>query len=407
MARSRFQEGSLLVRGKRNKMYVARYYEKVIGPDGKPRRMRRSIVLGPVTEIGSRRAAQNRLAELLRPINLGRQKPRVMLTFRDFVIEQWEPKVLGLFKLSSQVGYRPLLSKHLVPYFGDCALSEILPAQIQGFLAEKFKTGMSWHSVRNLRNLLSRVLRTAIEWGYLEDNPAAKVKLPPKPLQSPALFLLPDQVRRLLAEIREPYRSIVLVAVLTGLRRGELFALRWGAVNLDKGVLEVRESVYNGQFSTPKTHSSVRQIPLSSVLAELLRNQKRQAASAGPDDLVFSTRKRTPLQPENILKRVIHPACERLGMPQVGWHTFRHTHATLLNELGESVKTAQAILGHADIQTTLQVYTHAVPASVSQAEERLARKLMDPNGPEFQKGDVPKSEQGVWIQCSSGAPDES
>ena len=122
MARSRFQEGSLFVRGKRIKMYVARYYEKVIGSDGRPRRMRRSVVLGPIAEIGSRRAAQNRLAELLRPVNLGRQKPKVMLTFRDFVTEQWEPKVLGLFKLSTQVGYRPLLSKHLLTYFGDYAL---------------------------------------------------------------------------------------------------------------------------------------------------------------------------------------------------------------------------------------------------------------------------------------------
>ena len=92
------------------------------------------------------------------------------------------------------------------------------------------------------------------------------------------MFLLSDQVQPLLAEIREPYRSMVMLAVLTGLRRGELFALRWGAVDLDKGVLEVRESVYNGQFSTPKTHSSVRRIPLSSPAVALLRNQKAQAA---------------------------------------------------------------------------------------------------------------------------------
>lgn len=398
MARSRFQSGTLFVRGKRNKMYIARYYEKVIGSDGRPSRMRRSIVLGPVAEIGSRRAAQTRLAELLRPINLGRQKPRMMLTFEDFAKEQWEPKVLGLFKLSSQVGYRPLLSKHLLPYFGDYALSEILPAQIQGFLTEKAKTGISWHTVRNLRNLLSRILRTAVEWGYLEENPAAKVKLPPKPLQSPAQFLLPQQVRQLVAETPEPYRSMALLAVLTGLRRGELFALRWGAIDLDKGVLEVRESVYNGHFSTPKTHSSVRRIPLSSPAVELFRNRKVQAVQAGPEEIVFATRKGTPLRPENILKRAIHPACDRLGMPRVGWHTFRHTHATLLNELGESAKTAQAILGHSNIQTTLQVYTHAVPESVSRAEERLAQKLLDPNGPKLQNGAIPDSEEGAWIQ---------
>ncbi|MGB2888046.1 MAG: site-specific integrase [Candidatus Acidiferrales bacterium] len=212
------------------------------------------------------------------------------------------------------------------------------------------------------------------------------------------MFLLPDQVRQLLAEIREPYHSLVLLAVLTGLRRGELFALRWGALDLEKGVLGVRESVYNGHFSTPKTHSSVRRIPLSSPLVELLRRRKALATDTRPEALVFASRKGTPLWPEDILKRVIQPACDRLKMPRVGWHTFRHTHATLLNELGESVKTAQVILGHSDIATTLQVYTHAVPESVSQAEERLAQKLMDPKGPKLKDDAVPETEQGAWIQ---------
>ena len=213
MARARFQEGSLFVRGKRIKMYIARYYEKVIDSSGRPRRLRRSVVLGPVAEIGSRRAAQNRLAELLRPVNLGRQKPRVMLTFGDFVTQQWQPKVLGLFKLSSQVGYRPVISKHLLPYFEDYVLSDIAPSQIQRFLAEKAKTRISWHTVRNLRNVLSRILRTALEWGYLEENPVAKVKLPPKPLQIPAQFLLPQQVQQLLAEIREPCAMVLFTTL--------------------------------------------------------------------------------------------------------------------------------------------------------------------------------------------------
>jgi integrase len=84
--------------------------------------------------------------------------------------------------------------------------------------------------------------------------------------------------------------------------------------------------------------------------------------------------------------------------PRVGWHTFRHTHATLLHELGESVKTAQAILGHSDIGTTLQIYTQAVPETMSKAEERLAQKLMDPKGPKLETGAVLDPKQGAWIQ---------
>ena len=95
---------------------------------------------------------------------------------------------------------------------------------------------------------------------------------------------------------------------------------------------------------------------------------------------------------------MIHPACERLKIPRVGWHAFRHTHATLLNELGEPVKVAQAILGHADIETTLGTYTHSVPESERRAEERLAELVLDPNGPKFEKAQTVESKELVWIQ---------
>jgi integrase len=85
-------------------------------------------------------------------------------------------------------------------------------------------------------------------------------------------------------------------------------------------------------------------------------------------------------------------------MPRVGWHAFRHTHATLLSELGESPKTAQAILGHSDLETTMQTYTHAVPETMIQAEEKLARSLLDSNGPKLKEAAIRKIEKGVWIQ---------
>jgi len=119
---------------------------------------------------------------------------------------------------------------------------------------------------------------------------------------------------------------------------------------------------------------------------------------ATPDDLVFASRTGTPIRPENVLKRIIHPACDRLKMPRVGWHAFRHTHATLLSELGESPKTAQAILGHSDLETTMQTYTHAVPETMIQAEEKLARSLLDSNGPKLKEAAIRKIEKGVWIQ---------
>ena len=163
-------------------------------------------------------------------------------------------------------------------------------------------------------------------------------------------------------------------------------------------MLQVLESVYNGHFSTPKSQSSNRRVPLSSQVLQVLRHRRAKLVNAKPEDLVFASRKGTPFRPDNVLKRTIHPACDRLGMPRVGWHAFRHTHATLLNELGENPKTAQAILGHSDLETTMGTYIHAIPETMIRAEERLAQALMDSNEPKLKKPVNRKTEKGVWIQ---------
>ena len=97
--------------------------------------------------------------------------------------------------------------------------------------------------------------------------------------------------------------------------------------------------------------------------------------SLGPDDLVFTTPRDTPLSSRNLYNRELAPACDRIKEPRVSWHSFRHTHATLLAELGESIKTAQAQLGHSDLATTLNLYAHVIPDSQRRAVERVGGVL--------------------------------
>jgi integrase len=94
-----------------------------------------------------------------------------------------------------------------------------------------------------------------------------------------------------------------------------------------------------------------------------------------PEALVFATSKGTPLNSKNLYNRELAPACDNLGLPRISWHSFRHTHATLLHDAGESLKTAQSLLGHSDLETTLGVYTHAIPDSQKRAVERVAGVL--------------------------------
>jgi integrase len=184
-----------------------------------------------------------------------------------------------------------------------------------------------------------------------------------------------EQIRSLLTELPEPCASVVSIAVLTGMRIGEILALRWKRINLLGATLEVAESYSSGEFGPPKTKSSRRVIPISSALRRVLEGQRARMAPETPEDLVFRTIRGTPLSDKNLYNRELAPACDRIKQPRVSWHSFRHTHATLLHVNGETLKTAQALLGHSDLETPLNVYTHTVPDSQRNAVERVAGVL--------------------------------
>ncbi len=144
--------------------------------------------------------------------------------------------------------------------------------------------------------------------------------------------------------IAGPKPKIVIVAVSTGLRIGKLFALRWKHLDFLRGVIQIRGTVSEGKFGTPKTKSSRREIPMSEPVSQALLAQKTRTRQTGPDDLIFVSRNQTALNPQNLLRRVLRPACIALKLPLISWHSFRHTHATLPGEVGESLRTAQALL---------------------------------------------------------------
>jgi integrase len=381
MIRRCFQIGCLFTRGKRRKTWVARWRESVIEPNGTTKRVLRSQVLGLVNEL-SEREARNRVGVLLRPINEGKYRPEATMTFGQFLKECWEPAVVPHLKPTSVRYYGKQIERHLLPAFNEWRISDITKAEVQRFLGQKRKQGLSGSSVHRMRTALGKVLQAAVDWENLEQNAARGIRLGDRtPVQERA-YLLPDQLLLLLKSLSEPCRTVVVIAVLSGLRIGELFALRWKHVDFVHDAIHVRETVYEGRFGSPKTKSSRRDVPMSQPVREAFLAQRSVLAGTDQEILVFTCRNGTPLNPKNLLRRVLQPACRELGLPLVGWHSFRHTHATLLGEVGESLRTAQAILGHSDLKTTLNVYTHAIPESQKRAVEKVAG-LLFPNVPEF------------------------
>ena len=388
MARRRYQTGCVFKRGKRRKVWVARWREDVLCEDGKVGRILRSVVLGSVADLPTRKDAQVRLDEELRGVNQGTVRPESSMLFGTFAEEQWKTLVLPTLKLSTQHGYKTVLAKHLLPYWRDWRLRDIGRQDVQQWVADRFRRQLGWQTVRNAWTLLSGILETAVEYGYLSTNPARGVKFPEKELKEAPVLFTAEDFTKLLEQLDEPYRTMARLIALTGLRIGELLAVRWRCLDLEIGTLSVRESVYEGKFQSPKTRKSRRTIPLGPQSILWLREHRLRATRTAADDLLFGNRSGKPLRESKLLRNVLQPAAERAGLGRVTWHQFRHIHSSLLNDLRVPVKIAQEQLGHSSISTTLNIYTHVVDASHRKAIEALERELF-PSVPKLPDGPKP------------------
>jgi integrase len=367
VARPRWQQGWLFRRGKRKAKWIGRYREDVIAEDGSRRRRERSVVLGPVRDV-SKRQAQRKLFEHLAAINQGTHKPEVMITFERYVLERFEPNILPTIRFSTRRLYRSMSRKHLLPFFGRMRLSEVGTADVQMFLTEISKR-VAPRTVLSLRNRLSKIFSVAVLWGYVQSNPVKGVQVPELTDARKRVALTPQQFRALSRELSEPYRTMALVAVLSGMRSGEIFGLRWRYVDFEERSILVAETVYQGRPSLPKTRASNRKVFIGDLALEALSRLK--SLGGRPDEFVFCTSKATPFNPNNVRNRVLIPACQRAGVPLVGWHDMRRTFATWSNPTGESLKALQTQLGHTNPRLVLDVYTQPMP----EAQRQLAAKV--------------------------------
>jgi len=284
----KFQHGSLFRRGKKKQKWVARYSQDVIGPRGELRRIRRAEVLGSVVEIPTRREAEQLLAERLREFNSRDYRPSSSQTLREFVENCWLPEVLPTVKHSTKKHYQYFLRVHLYPTFGNTQLRLINRNAVQNFLSSKLQSGLSWRTTKSLRTTFGTLMAAAESAELIPSNPVRKTRFPRRgPIKQKA-EIAPDKIQELLNALPEPSHSLAWLLVLTGLRIGELLALRWRNIDLERGTLRVTESVYDGHFDVPKTQRSRRSLPLCAMAIRILA--ARKPAVTNPEALVSAAR---------------------------------------------------------------------------------------------------------------------
>lgn len=366
MARRRqYGSGCLFEEGRG---WAIRWREMEIAPDGTTRPVLRYKALGQI----SRKKANEILAQKVAAAGGGRPT-RSLVTFRTLVGD-WLKTVLPMYKPSTQKNHRHITEKHLLPRFGDKPLSEITRQEVQRYVA-RLQEGYAPKTVDHIHDVLSAILRTAVEWGHFPENPARGVRLPQLRTVRPKWALTTSQAAGLLERLLPLPRAMVGLALLSGLRRGELFALRWKDLDEQARSLTVREAVYEGTFGTPKTEAGLRQIPLCEGALQVVAEWRRYVTKTESEALVFSTRSGKPISPNNVLRRWIFPACVALQLPNATWLTFRRTYSSWAHDKGVPGKVVAQLMGHAKVDTTLNVYTQVFDDSVRAAVETIGTEL--------------------------------
>jgi integrase len=360
-------------------------------------------------EAGAREAAKLYLAQKQSERARGEFRTQTRIRFADFAAEWLRDYAQAHVRPKTYEGYEGVLRVHLVPHFGELLLTEITRKAIDAFVADWQAAGPAFqrrllhareleaarareadrdprpirlgHSPKTIANALvplREMLGHAVEWGYLTSNPADGVRRPRVESRHDEMrFLNVDQVGKLLKAAGDAACStLVLTAVTTGMRRGELLGLRWGDVDWDARRVWVRRSVdAEGRFHQPKTRGSVRAIAMTSTLIAALREHRMASPFKELDDLVFPSERGTPLDGGNMVKRVLHPALRRAKLPAIRWHDLRHTYASLLIAQGAHPKLISEQLGHASISITLDRYGHLMDQSYGDASAQLEAAL--------------------------------
>lgn len=264
-------------------------------------------------------------------------------------------------KRSTLMNYESCLRVHLVPFFGKRPLHRITRDDVEAFIAAKARAGLAPKSILNYLGTLHSIFAYAERRGLVAGNVC---KLIDKPRATPRngriRFLAPDELERLLASaaaatgpIAATDHALYLTAALTGLRQGELLALRWRDVDWDARRIRVRESLVRGEFTTPKSARSHRSVPLAARVAAALVAHRAQSSFEDPDDLVFChPRLGGALERSRLFKRFKAVAVSA-GFAALRFHDLRHTFGTRIAAAGVPLRTLQEWMGHRDFKTTL------------------------------------------------------
>lgn len=289
-------------------------------------------------------------------------------------------------KPSSLSTYENALNKYLNPKFGKKLLSEITPDDIETFKNEHCKK-VSAKTCNDLLNRLSSIFRYAKELGFLIDNPLDRVRKF-KNIRFEGRVLSEQEIAGLITNSSEPYRTLFLVAIYTGLRSGEVLGLKWEDIDFERNLIHVRRTLWTGKkdgpgmdgknwwsFTLPKSANSKRDVLMIPALREALLEYKKRATQ-NELNLLFCTKNGQPICRGWLTQRHFHPALKAIGVTGVRFHDLRHSFATILLNKGINLPFVSKQLGHASVNVTVDIYHHIMPSQIADQRDIIQSFLV-------------------------------
>ena len=363
MRRSRYQYGSVTCENRKRgpDVWVYRFYDQ--------KGRHKKLQIGTVGEY-PKKADATKAAEPLRA-TANPDDPRVstLVTVIDHYIREELPE-----RASTRTFYLPWLKNYIQPKWGSYEMHQIQPFAVEQWLKQ---LKLAPKSKAHIRSLMRILFSSAMRYGFIPmtQNPISLVRVPgcTKREEEPRV-LTADECRTLLGYLDEPWRTMVLVAMTVGLRVSEILGLQWKDFDFDQNTVSVQRAWVVGKVGDVKTRYSKKKVPLdpslvTALLSYQLKYQCCEWVFANPDT-------NRPWWAHHIQQQRIAPAGARAKLGRIGWHTFRHSYSSMLRHLGVDLKVQQELLRHADIRTTMNTYTQAMPTALREANSRVARMLV-------------------------------
>jgi integrase len=369
--RERYQTGSLKIERRNTGVDAWVYRWREYRADGTS--VYRKKIVGRLNELRTKAAAQKAVEGLKLDINATVSAVPVIHTVAELAAHYKQTELeSGRHTKRAQQVYRHNLDDIILPKWGNYRLQDVLPIAVERWLDEMAYAPATKTKVKGVFGTL---FRHGMRYRWAASNPIALVRSSSKRVETPDI-LTPLEIRAILGELSEPARTVTMLAAITGMRRGELFGLRWEDLDFGKRSIRIVRSLVDQVEGKPKTETSRKPLPMSDDLMSALKSWRERTQYAKQSDWVFASPLllgKLPYWPDMLLRRHILPAAKRLGIPKrIGWHTFRRTAASLLMSSGSSLKTTQELMRHATADITMELYAQAFTDDKRQAQNTLA-----------------------------------